>query len=50
MLWQEAAYSEHEMTLNQKNQMAAFLNDTIGMVRDASDFKDKIRTKVRYAL
>ena len=49
-LWQEAAYSEHEMTLNQKKQMSAFMHDTIEMIREKSDFKDKVLTRIRYAL
>lgn len=49
-LWQEAVYSEHEMTEKNKTEMTGFMNDTISMIEDRSDFRDKIRTKLRYAL
>ena len=49
-LWEEAAYSDHEMTADRQTEMKSFLDDTIKMIRDKSDFKTKILTAVKYAL
>ena len=49
-LWQEASYSDHEMTEKKKSEMSVFMKDTVDMIEDRSSFKDKVRTKLKYAL
>lgn len=49
-LWQEASYSDHEMSDDQRKEMSGFMHETIDIIREGSDFKDRILTKIRYAL
>ena len=49
-LWEEAAYSDHEMTSDRKNKMKVFMDETIRMIKEKSDFKTRIITAVKYAL
>ena len=49
-LWKEAAYSDHEMTENGRNEMRSFLNDTITMITEKSDLKARLINTVKYAL
>ena len=49
-LWKEAAYSDHQISEESRAQMKWFLNDTISMIKDRSDLKDRIAATVKYAL
>ena len=49
-LWQEAAYSEHAMTEGQKKEMSGFMHETIDIIQEDSDFSEKLRTRIKYAL
>ena len=49
-LWKEAAYSDHEMTEDGRNEMDSFLKDTMSMVNERSDLNTKIVNTVKYAL
>ena len=49
-LWQEAAYSDHEMTEEDRAEMDLFMNDTIDMMREESSLRSKVVNTFRYAL
>lgn len=49
-LWKEAAYSDHEMTEDRRNEMKSFLGDTMDMIREKSDIKTRLVNTFRYAL
>lgn len=49
-LWQEAAYSDHEISENSRVVMRDFLDETIDMVRDQSDLSSRLINTVKYAL
>ena len=49
-LWQEAAYSDHEMTERQKREMSGFLQETVDLIKGDTDFAGKVRTMIKYAL
>lgn len=45
MLWQEAAYSEHPMSSEQREEMRQFLSETERILYDAADRKTRFRLK-----
>lgn len=45
MLWQEAAYSEHRMTSEQREKMRQFLSETEHILYDDADRKTRFRLK-----
>ena len=45
MLWQEAAYSEHSMSSEQREEMRQFLSETERILYDAADRKTRFRLK-----
>ena len=47
-LWKEAAYSDHRIGKEERDSMKEFMDSTIKMVKDKSDFKDKL--KIRFSL
>ena len=49
-LWKEAAYSDHEMSEENRAQMKTFLNDTISMIKERSDFRTRLAATLKYAL
>ena len=49
-LWKEAAYSDHEMSEDNRTEMNSFLSDTIAMIKDRGDLSTRIATIVKYAL
>ncbi len=49
-LWKEAAYSNHEMTEDRRNEMNSFMTDTMNMIKEKSDLKARIVNTFRYAL
>ena len=49
-LWKEAAYSNHEMTEDRRNEMNSFMTDTMNMIKEKSDLKSRIVNTFRYAL
>ena len=49
-LWEEAAYSDHEMTEERRQEMGTFLSDTISMIRGKGSLTTNIINKFRYAL
>lgn len=49
-LWEEAAYSDHEMTEESREEMDLFMNDTIDMIREESSLRSKVVNTFRYAL
>lgn len=49
-LWKEAAYSDHEMTEDNKLEMSNFLRYTMGMIKDKSGFAKNILNTIKYAL
>lgn len=49
-LWEEAAYSDHEMTEDSRGLMKSFLSDTIEMINEDSDLRSRITNTFRYAL
>ena len=49
-LWKEAAYSDHEMTEDDRGRMKTFLQDTIEMVRSRGNFRTNLINTIRYAL
>ena len=49
-LWQEAAYSDHEMTEECRNKMSSFMSDTIDMIRDKTNLRMRLLNTVKYAL
>ena len=49
-LWEEAAYSNHEMTEEKRSEMDSFLKDTMEMIREKSDLRMRIINTVKYAL
>jgi hypothetical protein len=49
-LWKEAAYSDHDMTEADRNEMDGFMKDTVNMVKEKSNFKAKLINTIKYAL
>ncbi len=49
-LWKEAAYSDHDMTEESRNEMNSFMQDTIDMVKDKSDLTTRFKNTLKYAL
>ena len=49
-LWQEAAYSDHEMTEEGRNKMNSFMSDTIDMIRDKTNLRTRLVNTVKYTL
>ena len=49
-LWEEAAYSNHEMTEEKRSEMDSFLKDTMEMIREKSNLRMRIINTVKYAL
>ncbi|MDO4860839.1 MAG: hypothetical protein Q4A48_07450 [Bacillota bacterium] len=49
-LWKEAAYSDHALNEDNKNEMKSFMNDTIEKVRGKLDLKGRLRVRFRTAL
>ena len=43
LLWQEAAYSDHPMTGEQREQMAALLHQTERLIYEAADWRRRFR-------
>ena len=49
-LWEEAAYSDHNMDEARREEMTSFMNDTIKMVKDKGNFASYVRNTIKYAL
>ena len=49
-VWNEAAYSDHEVQGNSRILMEAFMKDTMTEVNKKCKFKDKLRLKLKYGL
>lgn len=49
-LWQEAAFSSHEITKEQRREMWTFMEKTISLVWERATCSTRIRMKYRYAL
>jgi hypothetical protein len=49
-LWKEAAYSDHAMTEESRQEMKEFLNDTITMIKEKGNIRTNFVNAIRYAL
>lgn len=49
-MWNEAAYSDHEIPEGSRLLMEGFMRETIDQVKKKSKLRDKLRLKLRYAL
>lgn len=49
-LWKEAAYSDHEMREESRNEMNMFLQETISMIRGKGNFRNNLINTIKYAL
>ena len=49
-LWNEAAYSDHDVSERSRMLMQAFTEDTVDQVKKKCKFRDKLRLRFRYAL
>ena len=49
-IWNEAAYSDHDVTEESRISMEAFVEDTVAEVNKKCKLRDKLRLTLRYAL
>ena len=49
-IWNEAAYSDHEVTDEARETMETFVEDTVEEVNKKCKLKDKLKLSLRYAL
>ena len=49
-IWNEAAYSDHEVTEESRTSMEMFVEDTVEEVNKKCKLRDKLRLTLRYAL
>ena len=49
-VWNEATYSDHDVSERTRLVMETFMKDTIEQVNKKSKFMDKLRLKLKYAL
>ena len=49
-LWEEAAYSDHEMTAEMQFEMKGFLAETMRMIKNRSTSRQTLINTIRYAL
>lgn len=49
-LWKKAAYSNHEVSEEERSMMKKFMNETIQMTKSKVDFKEKLKIRFKYAL
>ena len=49
-MWKEAAYSDHDMSEDNRSEMKSFLDETISLFKDNSDLQSRVTAAVRYAL
>ena len=49
-LWQEAVYSDHEITESNRKTMKQFVEETVRIAKSKADWKEKLRIVFRYAL
>jgi hypothetical protein len=49
-LWEQAAFSDHEITEKDMDTMDEFMEDTIDMTIEKLRFRDRILARTKYAL
>ena len=49
-LWKEAAYSDHDIGEESRNDMHSFLQDTMDMIRGKGNFRTNLINSIKYAL
>ena len=49
-MWEEAAYSDHEMDEASRQEMNSFMNDTINTIKSKGNFATQVRNTIKYAL
>ncbi len=49
-LWKKAAYSDHDMSAAELEEMKSFMEETIHMTKDEIKLKEKLKIRFKYAL
>ena len=48
--WNEAVYSDHDVSEQTVDKMSDFMDDTVAMVKKSSGLMDRLRIRFGYAL